>query len=100
MCGGWGGGVGGPTNYFITIGSFLPTEWTVLGHTSMFMLLLGASRPRIVGLSEGLLVCLQNEIFYEPALSSKQELVSMRGVDVSPQHKGSTTTNIYIYKNK
>ena len=36
-------------------------------------------------------VCLKKKICYEPALSSKQDLLSMRGVDIKPQHKQTKT---------
>jgi hypothetical protein len=35
---------------------------------------------------------------YEPALSSKQDLLSMRGVDISPQHKETGGWGNYLLK--
>ena len=58
------------------------------------MLRTEASRPRLVGWSVGL----QNKISYEPALSSKQDLLSMRGVAISPQHKETNIQNNICYE--
>jgi hypothetical protein len=35
---------------------------------------------------------------YEPALSSKQDLLSMRGVDISPHHKETKIQNNVCYE--
>ena len=51
----------------------------------------------LVCLSVSLFVCLSVglsvKICYEPALSSKQDLFSMRGVDISPEHKETNKNN-------